>query len=83
MFNVSIDYPGWETVDFENMKHKFDDGAHESDIRDLKRVDADNWLIKDDYDVWIDFGENTRDENGSIEVECIESYYQSWLKVSK
>ena len=74
---VSIDYPGWEQVDFQGMKWKFTQPDFDVDGRDLKRISATEWMITDDYGEWQNY------EMGNGETECLECFYQSYLKKVK
>ena len=69
-----LDYAGWETVDFETMEWKYDDGhPFPANKKDIKRDENGKWTITDDWDVWVEY------DQGNGEEETIESYYQEWI----
>lgn len=72
---TEIDYSGREQVNFETMQWRWawdiEIDGNQYDVRDLKRVSATNWLIKNDQDNWSNF---TVDD--PIETETLESFYE-------
>ena len=72
---TSIDYSGYERVNFAQMKYTYHDSQSNPDehVRDIRRVEG-VWMITDDHDNWVEYCQ------GCGEGELLEEWYQSWIK---
>jgi len=63
----TLDYAGWEIVDFANMTWTFYAGRDMPNRREIRRVDTNNWEVLLECGTWTDFADGFPQANEQLE----------------